>query len=113
MVDIIDGSEHSVEAFVVEVGKVDGDYEKQYDIDLRGALIRLSSLEPPSTISDEASFRVCLRPRNGGGPSLEKNQWVTRLGAVAAESGEMRLVPLCAIDGAELKVQAFAQLRRS
>ncbi|KAJ2042959.1 hypothetical protein GGH13_009854, partial [Coemansia sp. S155-1] len=48
MVDIIDVNEKSIEAFVVEIGTVLGDYEPQHDIDLRGALIRLSTLEAPT-----------------------------------------------------------------
>ncbi|KAJ2882742.1 E3 ubiquitin-protein ligase pub1 [Coemansia aciculifera] len=48
MVDIIDVDEKSIEAFVVEVDTVLGDYEPQHDIDLRGALIRLSTLEAPT-----------------------------------------------------------------
>ncbi|KAJ2403661.1 hypothetical protein GGF41_007349, partial [Coemansia sp. RSA 2531] len=48
MVDIVDVNEKSIEAFVVEIGTVLGDYEPQHDIDLRGALIRLSTLEVPT-----------------------------------------------------------------
>ncbi|KAJ1730488.1 hypothetical protein LPJ61_002984 [Coemansia biformis] len=108
LVDIVDGEGRSREAFVVEISTLRGSYERIYDIDLRAALIRISTLAPPPE----------PEPGNEGPPVLDENSWIRRLDAAGAAGGSARdsprprLVALSAADGSELQVQVFALLGR-
>ncbi|KAI9504066.1 DNA-binding protein [Coemansia spiralis] len=111
MIDIVDGNGSTLEAFVLELSVISGNYDPRHDIELRATLIRTNMLEP-ANVPEDVSFSVCYRPRNGKPPSLEKNMWVSRLeNTKIKHSHEPRLVPLSSIDSADLKIQAFALLR--
>ncbi|KAJ2765673.1 hypothetical protein IWQ56_004004 [Coemansia nantahalensis] len=116
LVEVVDGDGRSLEAFALEISTLRGSYERIYDIDLRAALIRLGTLEPPPESHNELSFRVCYRPKGGGAPSLDKNAWIRRLDAAGPADAPTdgprhpRLVALADADGSELKLQVFALL---
>ncbi|KAJ2305577.1 hypothetical protein IWW54_005034 [Coemansia sp. RSA 2705] len=117
LVDILDGDGSSIESFVLELSLLSGTYEiGSHDVELRSALIRMSTLESRSDLSD--AFEVCYRPRDGSTPSLEANEWVPRLAKNGAGGGPSpntpsRLVPLSSINSDGLKIQALALLRRT
>ncbi|KAI9482179.1 DNA-binding protein [Coemansia mojavensis] len=124
MIRIHDDDGNSIEEFVLEMSAVAGNYEPSHDVELRSALIRLSTLEDAPALRDDsgscvdATFEVCFRTRDGSAPSLEANAWVPRLDKTGVTDGASppnepsRLVPLSSIDSAELKMQAFARLRK-
>ncbi|KAJ2888469.1 hypothetical protein FB639_000620 [Coemansia asiatica] len=127
MIEIIDGQSQPVESFVLEIFALQGFYESRHDIDFRGALTRISTLEPGPKLSEDSSFQVCFRRRSGDAPTLEKNLWIPRLAQAPFDSKTKqddfcaerlpaaetrRLVPLGAVDDQELKVQVMALLQR-
>ncbi|KAJ2650906.1 E3 ubiquitin-protein ligase pub1 [Coemansia sp. RSA 1250] len=110
MIRIHDDDGNSIEEFVLEMSAVAGNYEPSHDVELRSALIRLSTLEDAPALRDDATFEVCFRTRDGSAPSLEANAWVPRLDKTGVTDGASppnepsRLVPLSSIDSAELKM---------
>ncbi|KAJ2453131.1 E3 ubiquitin-protein ligase pub1 [Coemansia sp. RSA 2336] len=111
MIRIHDDDGNSIEEFMLEISAVSGNYEPSHDIELRSALIRLSTLEDAPDLQSDVSFEVCFRARDGSAPSLEtQSAWVPRLDKAGATDGASppnepsRLVPLSSIDSEELKM---------
>ncbi|PIA19360.1 DNA-binding protein [Coemansia reversa NRRL 1564] len=117
MVNIVDDEDNTIEAFVLELSTVCGIYERAHDIELRAAIIRMSTLDPPPDTPQDKSFQVLYRPRDGSAPS-QQSKWLPRIegkkdkDVQGARDPATKLVPLASVESAELKVQAFALLRR-
>ncbi|KAJ2577801.1 E3 ubiquitin-protein ligase pub1 [Coemansia sp. RSA 1807] len=102
LIDILDSEGDSIESFVLELSMQSGDYEPGHDIELRSALIRMSTLDPAPDLP------------NGNMPSLKENAWVPRLdkngaGGGATANAPSRLVPLSSVDSVELKLMQMME----
>ncbi|KAJ2629615.1 E3 ubiquitin-protein ligase pub1 [Coemansia sp. RSA 1290] len=60
MIRIHDDDGNSIEEFVLEMSAVAGNYEPSHDVELRSALIRLSTLEDAPALRDDATFETRL-----------------------------------------------------
>ncbi|KAJ2083241.1 E3 ubiquitin-protein ligase pub1 [Coemansia sp. RSA 988] len=71
MINISDDEDSTIEAFVLELSSVCGVYERAHDVELRAAIIRMTTLDPPLDTSQEKSFQVLYRPRDGSAPTQQ------------------------------------------
>ncbi|KAJ2119312.1 E3 ubiquitin-protein ligase pub1 [Coemansia sp. RSA 720] len=105
LIDILDSEGDIIESFVLELSMQSGDYEPGHDIELRSALIRMSTLDPAPDLPNA---------RDGSMPSLKENAWMPRLdkngaGGGATANTPSRLVPLSSVDSAELKLMQMME----
>ncbi|KAJ2271116.1 hypothetical protein GGH14_005007 [Coemansia sp. RSA 370] len=56
LIDILDSEGDSIESFVLELSMQSGDYEPGHDIELRSALIRMSTLDPAPDLPNGKCF---------------------------------------------------------
>ncbi|KAJ2809019.1 E3 ubiquitin-protein ligase pub1 [Coemansia guatemalensis] len=74
MINIIDDEGSTIEAFVLELSAVCGVYERVHDVELRAAIIRISTLDPPPDI-----------PQGKRAPSAVNGSWTKRKLALMME----------------------------